>query len=126
MLDALKAAGTIAGLMKNKDAMKAATDRIKAAMKDLRCEGTAGGGAARVVVTGDLEVVSVRLAPGMALSLTSPAGAEHAERLIAEATNAAIREAKEEARKILTREAEAMGLGDFVKGSGGPLAGLMG
>ncbi|MBX3385349.1 MAG: YbaB/EbfC family nucleoid-associated protein [Phycisphaeraceae bacterium] len=126
MLDALKAAGAIAGLMKNKDAMKAATERIKIAMKQLRCEGAAGGGAARVVVSGDLEVLSVALAPALALSLTNPAGVEQAERLIVEAANKAIHQAKEESRKILTREAEAMGLGDLVSGSGGPFASLMG
>lgn len=126
MLDALRVAGTIAGLMKDKDKLKAAAERIKAAMAELRCEGSSGGGAVRVIVNGEMRVLSVRLAPALAAAVSGADGATAAEGLIAEATNEALARAKDAARQIVTREAEAMGLGDFVKGSGGSLAGLLG
>ncbi len=132
MLDALKAAGALAGLMKNKDAMRGSAERIKVAMRDLRCEGAAGGGAVRVSVSGEMQVLSVRLAPALAGAVATEEGGREAERMIVEATNEALRLAKEAAQRIVSKEAEAMGLGDLLKGSGGggamtgPLAGLLG
>ncbi|MBY0262905.1 MAG: YbaB/EbfC family nucleoid-associated protein, partial [Phycisphaerales bacterium] len=63
MFDSLKAAGALAGLMKNKDALKQAGERIKSKLADLRIQGGSGGGAVRATVSGDLRLIALHLDP---------------------------------------------------------------
>jgi DNA-binding protein YbaB len=65
MFDNLKAMSALAGLMKNKDQLKAAGDRVRTKMEATRV--TAGGrgrGGARVTVNGKMRVLDVELSPG--------------------------------------------------------------
>lgn len=119
MLDAFKAAGAIAQLMKNKDGLREAGERVKRKLADLRCVGSAGGGAVRVTVSGEMRVLDVHMEPAAAGAVASDPGARTmVQQLIIEATNQAIERAKQAAQQELAREAEAMGLGDLV-GVGG-------
>ncbi|MBC7770951.1 MAG: YbaB/EbfC family nucleoid-associated protein [Pyrinomonadaceae bacterium] len=111
MLDSLKMAGTLAGLMKNKEGLKKAGERVKHRLSEIRVVGQAGAGAVRVTVDGKMHVHAVELMPALATHLTSdPAGRAMAESLIAEATNDAIGKAQVLAQKEIQKEAEALGL----------------
>lgn len=111
MLDSLKLAGTLAGLMKNKDAVRTAGERVKAALAEVRATGAAGGGAVTVTVDGKMKVLRVELSPALAGYMTSDAASKAAaEGLIAEAVNDAMTRAQAQAQQIITKEAQAMGL----------------
>lgn len=116
MFDALKAAGALAGLMKNKDAIRDASDRIQARLDTLRAVGQSGGGAVRVTATGKLRIERVELSPALCASLAGPPNAnvnQHAESLIADAVNDALSKAQDLAQREVAREAETMGLKDI-------------
>ncbi len=111
MLDSFKAAGAIAGLMKNKEGLRQAGDRIKARLSQMRCTGQAGSGAVRVTVDGKMNVLDVAIDPSMArYAFGTEADSAAAGRLIAEATNDAIRQAQAVAQRELAKEAQALGL----------------
>lgn len=112
MFDALKAAGALAGLMKNKDALKGAGERIKVRLGELRAGGGSGGGAVRATVSGDMRVISITLDPPVLAGLSSgdDKGREMVQGLIAEAVNNAMDIAKAMAQREIAKEAEAMGL----------------
>jgi DNA-binding protein YbaB len=113
MFDAFKAMSAISGLMKNKDALQAAGERIKQRLGEMRAEGSAGSGAVRVTVDGRMSVLQVKLDPALvqaAFVNPSASVADLAGSLIAEATNQAISRAQVMAREELSREAKALGL----------------
>lgn len=114
MLDAFKAAGAVAGLMKNKEALRAAGERIKVRLAELRVAGTAGGGAVRATVSGDMRVLDITLEPALAAGLGGDDAARmYAQSLIAEAVNNALDQAKALAQREMAKEAEALGLGNI-------------
>lgn len=110
MLDAFKMAGTLAGLMKNKEAIKAAAERVKSRLSDVRATGTAGGGAVSVTVSGQMKVLRVELSPALAQHMGDMGSRTMAESLIAQAMNDALAQAQALAQKELAKEAEALGL----------------
>lgn len=112
MFDSLKAAGALASLMKNKDQLKAAGDRVRQRLSEIRAGGGSGGGAVRATVSGDMRVVSVSLEPAVCMGLTSgrDADREQVQQLIVEAVNNAMDIAKGMAQREIAKEAEAMGL----------------
>ncbi|GMV26379.1 MAG: hypothetical protein AMXMBFR58_24100 [Phycisphaerae bacterium] len=114
MFDKLKSMGALAGLMKNREALKSAGDRVRAKMEATRCTGESGGGAVRAIVSGKMEVVQIDVAPalvnGMAADETTRALAGS---LIAEAVNDGLRQAQQKLQQAVRAEAEAMGLGDL-------------
>ena len=110
MFDSLKMAGTLAGLMKNKEGLKLAAERIKTRLAELRAGGGSGGGAVRATVTGDLKVISVTLEPAALVGLSDPASKAMVEALIAEAVNNAIDIAKAMSQREIAKEAELLGL----------------
>lgn len=111
MLDAFKMAGTLAGLMKNKDAIRASAERVKAKLADIRSVGTAGGGAVTVTASGQLKILRVELSPALASYMTADAASRTAaESLITEATNAALSQAQARAHEEVSKEAEALGI----------------
>jgi len=113
MFDAMKAMGALAGLMKNKDAIKAAGERIKTRLGEIRAAGGSGGGAVRATVSGDMKVVSITLEPAVVAGLGGRDDKTRDEvlRLIGEAINNAQDIAREMARREISKEAEALGLG---------------
>lgn len=110
MFDAFKAAGALAGLMKNKEAIKEAGERIKSRLAELRAAGASGGGAVRATVSGDMRIVSVTLEPAALVGLNDPSSKAMVELLIAEAVNNAMDIAKAMAQREIAKEAEALGL----------------
>lgn len=112
MFDSLKAAGALAGLMKNKEALKASGERIKVRLGELRAAGGSGGGAVRATVTGDMKLISVTLEPAVCMGLASGSdqAREQVQQLIVEAVNNASDIAKVMAQREIAKEAEALGL----------------
>ena len=112
MLDSLKAAGALASLLKNKDALKASGERIKIRLAELRAAGGSGGGAVRATVSGDIKLISVTLEPAVCSGLASGSQQtrEQIQQLIVEAVNNASDIAKAMAQREIAKEAESLGL----------------
>ena len=112
MFDAMKSMGALAGLMKNKDGIKAAGERIRTRLGELRAAGGSGGGAVRATVSGDMKVISIALEPAVIAGLGGGDEKTRDEvlRLIGEAINNAQDIAKEMARREINKEAEGLGL----------------
>ncbi len=116
MLDQFKAMGAIAGLLKDKDKVKAASDRVRAKLEATRVEGSAGGGAVRATVTGTAKVLRVSIDPAIGAGFASEESREFAESLVAEAVNNGLLKAREAAQTIVEAEAQEMGLSDMIPG----------
>ncbi len=110
MFDQFKMMGAVAGLLKNREGIKAAGDRIQARLDELRIEGESEGGLARAVVTGKMEVVSITVSEALASGLGSCADRSLAEGLIAEAVNDALRQAQVAVTAAIDEEGESLGL----------------
>ena len=115
MLDNLKSLSALAGLMKNKDALKGAGERIKQRLADLRAGGGSGGGAVRATMSGDMKLIDIHLDPPVCMALASndAASREQVQKLIVEAVNNASDIAKSMAQREMAKEAEALGLGNM-------------
>lgn len=111
MFDNIKAMGALAGLMKNKDKLKEAGERVKAKMDATRVIGEAGGGAARVIATGAMRIIEVELTHGLVVGMAADEKTRAlAGSLIAEATNQALARAQLVMKETVDEEAKAMGL----------------
>lgn len=120
MLDNLKAMQAIAGLMKNKDKLREAGERIKARTETLRVTGEAGGGACRATVTGRLELVDLTLDPALLAGMSVDEKTRAlATNLIRDAVNDANRRAQEQVKQMIAREADALGLSGMADQLGG-------
>ncbi len=114
MFDKLKAMGALAGLMKDRDKLRAAGERLKARADVVRGEGDAAGGAVRAVASGKLRVLSVEIAPALAAGMAADENTRRlAGSLIAEAVNAAMASAGRQMQQEVSREARELGLEDF-------------
>ena len=69
MFDQFKAMGAIAGLLKDKERVRAAMERFREKLERMRVTGTAGGGAVRVVVNGKMIAEDVQLDPALGRSV---------------------------------------------------------
>ncbi|MFN0130938.1 MAG: YbaB/EbfC family nucleoid-associated protein [Phycisphaerales bacterium] len=122
MFDKLKAMGAVAGLMKDKDRLRAVTTRIQDTAESLRCEGVGGGGAVRATVNGKLRVLAIDLQPALVSGMAADERTRQlAGGVIAEAVNAALALAQARMKDILSREAKDLGLPDLP----GDLTGLL-
>lgn len=111
MFDSLKAAGALASLMKNKEGLKAAGERIRAKLGEMRIQGGSGGGAVRAVVSGDMRVISIAMDPPVLAGLTGDERSrEMVQLLIVDAVNNAMDLAKAAAAREVAKETEALGL----------------
>lgn len=111
MFDQLKSLGAIAGLLKNKEKLREAADRVKGKMEATRVIGEAGAGAARVVVSGTMKVLEVELAPGLVQGMNAdPRTRALAGTLIAEAVNEGLRRAQYAMKEAVEEESRALGL----------------
>lgn len=120
MLDKFRSVAALAGLMQNKQKVSEAAQRIRAELAAIRAEGQAGGGAVRVVAGGDMTILDVRLEPPLAAGLAaSDSAREHAQTLIRDAANDALRTAREAMRRVASREAEALGVAELMEDMGG-------
>lgn len=124
MFDQFKMLGALAGLMKDRDKVKAAGERVRATLAASSVSGEGGGGAVRVVVTGAMRVRSVHLEPALAAGMAQdPATRDAGERLLVDAMNQALEKAQALVQKTLADEARALGLPEELAG---PLAGALG
>ena len=133
-----KTMGMITDLLKNRDKIEAAAERVKAKLEVTEVIGEAGGGAVRATVRCTMEVVRTEIGPGLAAGLAAglasglgsgvAAGDEAqrgmAEALIAEAVNAGLRAAQVKAREIIEAEMDAMGMPGLREKLMGELGGL--
>jgi len=111
MLDNMKMLGALTGLMKNKEKLQEAGQRVRATMEATRVTGEAGGGTARAIVSGSMQVLSVELSPALVMGMAGDAKThELAGSLIAEAVNSALREAQARMKQAMDVEAKALGL----------------
>jgi len=123
MFDNMKMMSALAGLMKNKDKVKEAGERVKLKMEETRVTGEAGGGAARATVTGTMRVVEVELSPALVLGMAADDKTRGlAGSLIAEAVNDGIRQAQARMKIAVDEEAKALGF----EGGMPDLPGLLG
>jgi len=109
MFDQFKTMGALAGLMKNTDRLREAGEELKARLAELRATGEAGGGAVRVVASGELSIVEVALSDAAAGANDSESR-DMLEELILEATNEALRRARALAQGEIARMADELGL----------------
>lgn len=111
MFDQLKSLGALAGLMQNKDKIRAAVERFREKLERIRVTGAAGGGAARVTVTGKLQVTDVELDPALIAGLQAGEGGRvMAQSLIKDAMNDAIVRAQALVHEEADRQARELGL----------------
>jgi nucleoid-associated protein EbfC len=114
-----KTMGAIAGLLKNRDKLEAAAQRIKDQLAATEVTGEAAGGAVRAVVGGDLKVRSITLEPAVTQGLGADDNSRSlAQTLIVEAVNDGMTKAQQAARDIVQREAADLGLPQLPQLSG--------
>jgi len=114
MFDKLKAVQAIGSLMKNKEQLAEAGERVKAQMESLRVEGEAGSGACRAVVNGKMKLLDLTLEPALLAGMAvDEKTRELATALIKDAINDATKKAQERVQMIIAKEADALGLGDL-------------
>ncbi|MCE7975208.1 MAG: hypothetical protein DYG92_12935 [Leptolyngbya sp. PLA1] len=124
VLDNMKMLGALAGLMKNKEKLREAGDRVREKMARTLVTGEAGAGAAKAVVSGQLRVVSVELAPGLIVGMAADASTRAlASNLIAEAVNNGLASAQAALKAAMDEEAKALGLEGMLPDAGSLLGG---
>lgn len=122
MLDKLKAMQALGSLMKNKEQLAEAGERIKAKMDAMRVEGEAGGGACRAIVNGKMKLLDLKLDPALLSGMAvDDKTRELATTLIKDAINDATENAQRQVQAMIAKEAEEMGLGDLAPQLGGLL-----
>lgn len=122
MFDKLKAFGAVASLLKDREGLKEAGQRIKQNAARTRATGESGGGEVRVIASGQMRVVSIELAPALVAGMAADDRTrELAGSLVADAVNDALAKAQALTQQELAKEAEALGLGDMAADLGGLL-----
>lgn len=107
----MKAMGAIAGLLKNKERLREVGEAFKQRLGELHASGEAGGGAVRVEVSGEMQVMHVELAPALAGALASGGDARaDAEAMIRDATNEALTRVRALVQEEASKVANEMGL----------------
>ena len=110
MFDNMKTMAALAGLMKNKDKLRAAGERVKEKAEALRITADAGSGAARATVNGAMKVLSVELSPALVLGMAAEEKTRNlAASLIADAVNEALRQAQGRMKGYIDEEAKELG-----------------
>ena len=110
MFDKLKAMGAVASLLRDKDKLKATTERVKQVSESVRASGEAGGGVVRVTVNGQMKLVGVEIGPALAAGMAADDRTrELAGNLICQAADEAMRAARDKMTEIIRREARGVG-----------------
>jgi len=86
-------------MMKEAQKMQANLARAQEELREMTVEGSAGGGAVRIVVTGDVEIRSVQIEDGV----IDPEDREGLEDLILAAVNDGVRKAKDMANQRMAK-----------------------
>jgi hypothetical protein len=126
MLDQMKLLGALGGLLKNRDKIAGAGERVKTKLASRKLTGQAGGGAVRATVNGAMVVQRIELSPQLIQQLQSGGPTrDGATQLICEAVNDAVTQAQGEIKQAIDEEAKALGLEGGIPDLGG-LGGLLG
>ena len=99
-------AGQMAGMMKKVQKMQAEMGKMQEELKTRTLETTAGGGAIKVVVNGDKQLISLSIDP----SAVDPEDVEMLQDMILAAANEALRKADEMTQKEMGKLTSGMGL----------------
>ncbi len=111
MFDKLKSMGALAGLLKNQDAIREATERFRDKAARITVTGEAGRGAAKAQVSGDMRILSIELAHGLLMGMAMDEKTRTlASSLICEAVNDGLRKAQEKSAELMQEEARALGI----------------
>ena len=122
MFDKLKTMQALGSLMKNKEQLAEAGERIKAKVETMRVDGEAGGGACRAIVNGKMKLLDLTLDPALLAGMAvDEKTRDLATSLIKDAINDATQRAQQQVQDLISREAEELGLGDL----GGQLGGFL-
>ena len=119
MFDSFKAMGTVANLMKNKDAIQQGMKDVQARLEQRRitvegAKDAAGAAGIAVVMSGKMQVLEVRMSDAIAATASrDPEGKAQVERLLSGAVNAALLRCKEVAAEEIGAEAQKLGLGEM-------------
>jgi nucleoid-associated protein EbfC len=120
MFDKLKAVQAMGSLMKNKEQLAEAGERIKSKIEAMRIEGEAGGGACRAIVNGKMKLIELTLDPALLAGMAvDEKTRDLATALIKDAINDATEKAQLQVQQLISREAEDLGLGDLGSQLGG-------
>lgn len=123
MFDKLKTMQALGSLMKNKEQLAEAGERIKAKIETLRVDGEAGGGACRAIVNGKMKLLDLTLDPALLAGMAvDEKTRDLATSLIKEAINDATEKAQFQVQQMISSEAEELGLGDIGSQIGGFLS----
>lgn len=112
LFDQLKMMGAVAGLLKNRDQIKAAGQRIQSRLEAMRIEGLSEGGLVKAVISGKMEVLSIDVAPslGAGLGSTDAKTRQMAGAMIVAAVNEALKKAQAAVAEVIDAEGEKLGL----------------
>lgn len=112
LFDQFKMMGAVAGLLKNRDQIKAAGQRIQARLEAMRIEGASEGGLAKAVVSGKMEVLSIEVsaALGAGLGAGDEKSRSMATAMITAAVNEALKKAQAKVAETIDEEGEKLGL----------------
>lgn len=117
MLDKLKAVGAIAGLLKDREKMQQAAERVRAVSETVRAVGEAGGGAVRVTVNGQMKLLSVEFSPAISRHMGMDGTVQdQAGRLVCEASERAMAVARERMSEVIRKEVRDLGLPEDFEG----------
>jgi len=120
MFDKLKTMQALGSLMKNKEQLAEAGERIKAKVEAMRVDGEAGGGACRAIVSGKMKLIDLTLDPALLAGMAvDEKTRDLATALIKDAINDATQRAQQQVQDLISREAEELGLGDIGSQLGG-------
>ncbi len=111
MFENFKMMGAVAGLLKNRDQITAAGERIQQRLDGMRLTGRCEGDLVQVTMTGKMDVESVTIAPVLASGMARGDDDRRlGEQLIAEAVNDALKKAQSAAIAVIDDEGDALGL----------------
>ncbi|HEX2838457.1 MAG TPA: YbaB/EbfC family nucleoid-associated protein [Phycisphaerales bacterium] len=111
MLDQMKMLGALSGILKNRDKLAGAGDRIKAKLSAVKVTGESTGGGVKAIVSGALVVQKIELSPQVVQQINAGGVTrDGATQLICEAINDAIAAAQVEIKKAVDEEAKVLGL----------------
>ena len=98
--------GNMQNMLKQAQKMQAEMARVQDELKDERVEASVGGGAVKVVMTGELSVVSVSIDP----AAVDPDDVAMLEDMVAAAVNEAMRQAQDLAGRKMSAVTGGLGL----------------
>lgn len=113
MFDSLKGMAGLAGIMKDLPRIKSRMEEAKQRLGELTVEAETGGGAVRATANGHLKIVSIDIDHALFTGLVTATTEDDralAEDLIAGATNAALKKARDMAEREMSDAMQELGV----------------